>query len=217
MLLGSLSPSFPSVVLQIADPGFSPQGCSLAQLPCPQRKNSLNDLDEIFIKAICHFTERKKRARAAVVLSETCETSPTLLKHFFSRSYPARVPPVHAYFLLLFRIAASFVRGGLMPDRVSPVSITPHLLPVRPPNPNYTPSPPLSLSLKPAGKHKTLSAASFFLKSRDCRGRSRGRPPAAHGGQCRPPCPWPPSSPQAGIKSEQTEYFPKLLYRRWVQ
>ena len=72
---GQPVPPCPSVVLQIADPGVSRQGC--AQLPS-RRKNSLNDLDEIFIKAICHFSRARSRRELVLALSETWETNPTL-------------------------------------------------------------------------------------------------------------------------------------------
>ena len=75
MLLGSRVPPWPSVVLQIADPSVPRQGC--AQLPSP-RKNSPNDLDEIFIKAICHFSRARSRRELVLALSETWETNPTL-------------------------------------------------------------------------------------------------------------------------------------------
>ena len=97
-----------------------------------------------------------------------------------------------------------------MPDRVSPVSITPHLLPL-PTQPQLHPISPLSARL-PAGKHKTLRLH-LFSKSRDAPGQAEGGPPRRTV-VSRPPWPWPQSSPQTGIKSEQTEYFPKLLYRR---
>ena len=42
------------------------------------RKNSLNDLDEIFIKAICHFSPARSRRELVLALSESWETNPTL-------------------------------------------------------------------------------------------------------------------------------------------
>ena len=154
-----------------------------------------------------------------LALSETWETNPTLrlsgLQPFLDLNnplfsvdiHPVSHLSVHTFFYCF--ASASFVQG-LMPDRVSPVSITPHLLPL-PTQPQLHPISPLSARL-PAGKHKTLRLH-LFSKSRDAPGRAEGGPPRRTV-VSRPPWPWPQSSPQTGIKSEQTEYFPKLLYRR---
>ena len=87
---------------------------------------------------------------------------------------------LHTFFYCF--ASASFVRG-LMPDRVSPVSITPHLLPLATQPQLHPISPRAARLLASSIKLSALtSCASFFQISRRPR-PSRGRPPAAHGGQ----------------------------------
>ena len=84
-------------------------------------------------------------------------TDQYFLHHPLVHIHPVPHLSLHTFFYCF--ASASFVRG-LMPDRVSPVSITPHLLPGHPTP--ITPHLPLS-SCPPAGKHKTLGFDCIFF------------------------------------------------------
>ena len=125
-----------------------------------------------------------------LALSETWETNPTLrlsgLQPFLDLNnplfsvdiHPVSHLSVHTFFYCF--ASASFVQG-LMPDRVSPVSITPHLLPL-PTQPQLHPISP-SLAARLLASIKLSAPTASFFQILRCPRPSRGRPPAAHGGQ----------------------------------
>ena len=81
-------------------------------------------------------------------------TDQYFLHHPLVHIHPVPHLSLHTFFYCF--ASASFVRG-LMPDRVSPVSITPHLLPAAT-QPQLHP-----ISPSRAGKHKTLRSDCIFF------------------------------------------------------